>query len=148
MKLRLVEQKGELLLLCPNGSILNADEAVLNRLLHGFNRPNMFKGNDRYWNNTVADMEDAPGKTLAFVDDTYRLIILNTGVYSYVNKTETVYVSAIEYAEARGKSWSAVKNMCAVGRLEGAYKISSGWLIPENAPWPERKTREVKKKDK
>lgn len=147
MKLRLVEIKKEYFLLCQNGSILRADETVLSRLLHNFNRPNMFKGSDGYWNNTVSDMEDAPGKTLAFVDDTYRLIILNTGVYSYVNKTETVYVSAIEYAEAHGKSWSSVKNMCAAGRLEGAYKISSGWLIPKDAPWPERKTREVKKKE-
>lgn len=147
MKLRLVEIKKEYYLLCSNGSILRADEAVLCRLLHSFNRPNTFKGNDGYWNNTVPDMEDAPGKTVAFVDDMYRLIVLNAGIYSFINKKDVTYVSAIEYAELQGKSWPAVKKMCAAGRVEGAYKISSGWLIPKDAPWPERKIREVKKKE-
>ena len=148
MKLCVVEQRGKLVLLCQNGSIMKADENVLNRLLHDFNKPSTFKGTDGYWNATIADMEDVPGKKMAFVDDDYRFVIINSKLYSYVNTTETVYVSAIEYAEAHGKSWSSVKNMCAAGRLEGAYKISSGWLIPENTPWPERKIREVKKTEK
>ena len=38
-----------------------------------------------------------------------------------------------------------VKRLCDEGRIEGAHKISSGWLIPENAPYPERKPRTVKK---
>ena len=109
MKLCVVEQRGKLVLLCQNGSIMKADENVLNRLLHDFNRPSTFKGTDGCWNATIADMEDVPGKKMAFVDDDYRLIIINSKLYSYVNKTETVYVSAIEYAEAHGKSWSSVK---------------------------------------
>lgn len=142
MLLRVVVYRKQKYILCPNGSKLKADKEVLSQLLYRFKKPSSFKGEDGYWNDVIANMEDAAGETLAFVDDSYKLVILSDKLFEspYIN-----YISATEYAEKHGKSRPSIKNMCAAGRIEGAYKTSSGWLIPENAPYPERKTRKVKK---
>lgn len=142
MKLRLIEQRNTRLLLCPNGSILKVDKTVLERLLTKFKKPQSFKGNSGYWNHEKASMEDVYGQTLAFVDDSHRLVIMSDKLFAH--SAQTVYISATEYAELHGKSRPSVKNMCAAGRIPGAYKTSSGWLIPKDAPYPERKKREAK----
>lgn len=139
MKLRLILQRKKKLLLCPNGSIMEVDNDVLQRLLHQFKRPNTFKGTAGYWNLTVADMGDVAGTTLAYVDDMSRLVLISDKLYE--EPEDVSYVSATEYADAQGKSRAMVKRLCADGRIEGVYKTSSGWLIPANAPWPERKPR-------
>ena len=139
MKLRLIEQRKQRLLLCPNGSVLKVDKDVLERLLTGFKKPSSFKGTDGFWSAENANMEDVYGETLAFVDDAYKLVVISDSLFS---ETKAVtYISATEYAALHGKSRPSVKNMCVAGRIEGAYKTSSGWLIPEAAPWPERKPR-------
>ena len=142
MKLRLIEQRNKRLLLCPNGSILEVDRIVLERLLTGFKKPHSFKGSYGYWNHENATMEEVYGLTLAFVDDTHRLVIASDKLFA--RNKPTVYISATEYAELHSKSRPSVKNMCAAGRIPGAYKTSSGWLIPKDAPYPERKKREAK----
>ena len=142
MKLRVITYKSEKFILCPNGTKMKADKETLNKLLSGFRKPSSFKGADGYWNDVVADMEDAAGETLAYVDDSLKLVIISDKLFS---KQSTMYVSATEYAEMHGKSRPSVKNMCAAGRIEGAYKTSSGWFIPKDAPYPDRKPREVKK---
>ena len=140
MKLRLIKQRRERLLLCPNGSILSVDKDVLSRLLTDFKKPTSFKGEYGYWNAENASMEDVYGETLAFVDDSHKLIIVSDHLYS--PEKETVYISATEYGELHGKSRPMVKRLCAAGRITGAYKTSSGWLIPKDAPYPARKSRE------
>lgn len=142
MKLRLINQGKERLLLCPNGSILEVDKDVLDRLLTGFKKAKSFRGSYGYWNKENASMEDVFGETLAFVDDANKLIILSDKLFT--PEKPVVYISATEYAELHGKSRPSVKNMCADGRIPGAYKTSSGWLIPKDAPYPERKPRSVK----
>ena len=87
-------------------------------------------------------MDDAAGITLAFVDDANKLVILSDNLFS--PEKQIVYISATEYAEMHGKSRPSIKNMCAAGRIPGAYKTSSGWLIPKDAPYPERKPRSLK----
>lgn len=143
MKLRLIKQHTERLLLCPNGSILKADKDVLSRLLTDFKKPTSFKGGHGYWSAEHASMEDVYGETLAYVDDAHKLVIISDHLYS--PEKEIVYISATEYGELHGKSRPSVKSMCAAGRIPGAYKTSSGWLIPMDAPYPDRKPREVKK---
>ena len=142
MKLRLVEQGKERLLLCPNGSILKADNEVLNHLLTGFKRAKSFKGDYGYWITGNSAMENVAGTTLAYVDDSNKLIILSDKLFT--SEKQTVYISATEYAELHGKCRASVKNMCVAGRIPGAYKTTSGWLIPQDAPYPERKSRSVK----
>lgn len=96
MKLRLVLKNGKRLLCCPNGSILNADDAVLQRLLTDFKRPSSFKGTDGIWNAIISDMKDCEGKTLAFVDDKLELVIISPEAFNGF-RTPTVYITASEY---------------------------------------------------
>ena len=145
MKLRLVLVNDKKLLYCPNGSIIKADEKVLNRLLTEFNHPSRFKGNDGCWNISVADMDSALGTTLAIVDDKKNLIVYSPNAF-LLPKAAEEYVSASEYAVMHGKAHSLIRRLCDNGRISGAIKNSTGWLIPKNAPYPERKTREIKNK--
>ena len=139
MKLRLINQGNKRLLLCPNGSILEVNKDVLQRLLTGFRKANAFKGNYGYWNAENASMEEAAGETLAFVDNANKLVIISEKLF--VSEKEIVYISATEYALLHKKSRPSVKNMCVAGRIPGAYKTSSGWLIPKDAPYPKRKPK-------
>ena len=142
MKLRVVLEKKEKYILCPNGSKMKMNQSVLFYLLKNFSRPSSFKGEDGYWASHISNMEDAPGKTIAFVDDNYRLISLNSSLYEDLVEK---YISATDYAEMHGKSRALIKRLCSEGRIEGGYKTSSGWFIPEDAPYPERKPKETKK---
>lgn len=144
MKLKLVLLKGEKLLYCPNGSILRANESVLARLLIEFNHPNKFKGVDGCWNSTNSDMKDTEGTMLAVVDDQLNLIVYSTKAFSAV-KESVEYISASEYAEKHGKSHSLIRRLCEEGRIIGVKQNRSGWLIPKDAPYPNRKKREAKK---
>lgn len=139
MKLRVINNHKEILLLCPNGTILKADENVLLELLCNFKNPSHFKGKYGYWNTDNADMDSVYGENLAYVDDFYKLVILNDKLFSKLKGNKVKYISTTEYAELHGKARPTVKKLCAEGRIEGAYKASSGWMIPENALWPERK---------
>lgn len=140
MKLRVIEHKKERFILCLNGSILKADKDVLSRLLTDFKKIKTFKGNDGYWNKEIRNMEEAAGITLAFVDDANKLVILSDKLFA--PEKQIIYVSATEYAEMHGKCRATIKNLCVAGRIPGSYKTSSGWLIPKDAPYPERKARE------
>ena len=144
MKLRVVTYRTQMYILCPNGSKLKAGKDNLNRLLSDFRKPSSFKGEDGYWNDTVSAMEDAAGETLAFVDDSLKLVIISDKLYATASIN---YISATEYAQKHGKGRAMVKRLCDEGRIEGAHKISSGWLIPDEAPYPERKPRSANKKD-
>ena len=128
-------------ILCPNGSILPADKENLGKLLTDFKRTQNFKGTE-FWNTTYAQMEDVPGMTLAFVDDANKLVILSDKLFA--SKKQTVYISTTEYADLHGKCRATIKNLCKAERIEGAYQTTAGWLIPKDAPYPERKKRESK----
>ena len=144
MKLRLVLRRGKRLLCCPNGSILNADDSVLQRLLTDFKRPNSFYGTDGFWNGTICEMKDFEGQTLAIVDDKSQLVIMSPEAFKHF-KTPTVYISASEYADLHKKSHPRIKQLCEEGRIEGVQYTRGGWIVPKDAPYPERKPREMKK---
>lgn len=144
MKLRLVLKNGKRLLYCPNGSILNVDDSVLQRLLTDFKRPGSFKGTDGIWNVVISDMKDCEGKTLAFVDDKLELVIISPEAVKGF-RTPTVYITASEYAELHKKSHPRIKQLCEEGRIEGVQNTRGGWIIPKDAPYPDRKPRENKK---
>lgn len=139
MKLRVIEQRKQKLILCPNGSIMKADKDTLLKLLTSFKKLKSFKGEEGYWNGDTANMEDVYGLTLAYVDDMNRLIVLSDKLFEV--EKQVTYISATEYAELHGKSRATVKKLCAEGRIPGISKNSSGWLIPADAPYPERKQR-------
>ncbi len=147
MKLRLVAIGDKKFLYCPNGSIMAVDQNVLYRLLHEFHKPTNFRGHDGYWTEQTSDMSGAQGKTLAVVDDTLSLIIYSPKTFDAV-KSPVEYISASEYADMHGCTPAIIKRYCYDDRIEGAQKIRGCWLIPKNAPYPDRKPREVKKEHK
>lgn len=124
------------MILCQNGTILNPTADDMIRLLTAFSKPQAFKGNDGYWNTAFANMEDADGETLAYIDDSNKLIVLNDNTFTEIVRKEEKYISASEYATRHNKGNAIVKRLCLAGKLPGAYKTSSGWLIPENTPYP------------
>lgn len=143
MKLRLVLRQGKRLLCCPNGSILNVDDAVLQQLLTNFKRPDSFKGKDGCWNDIICEMKDFKGQTLAFVDDKSELVVVSPEAFKGF-RTPTVYITASEYANLHNKSHPRIKQLCEEGRIEGVQSTRGGWIIPKDAPYPERKPRGVK----
>lgn len=145
MKLRLIVYKQKKYLLCPNGSVLEADSRVLSKMLSSFRTPNKFKGTAGYWNQASPSMENVLGETLAYVDNSSKLIVLNEKAFEDIIVSDR-YISAAEYADLHSKSKASVKNMCKDGRITGAFKNSAGWQIPINAPYPPRKERQTKTK--
>ena len=136
MKLRLVERGKERVLLCPNGSVMKVDKDVLDRLLTSFKKAKTIRGDYGFWNAENPSMEDAAGITLAFVDDANKLVILSDKLFA--PEKQIIYISATEYAEMHGKCRATIKKLCKEGKIPGAYKNSSGWQIPKDAPYPER----------
>ena len=146
MKLRLLKHKKNITILCQNGTILNPTKEDMVRLLTSFSKPQAIKGNDGYWNTTFSNMEEAGGETLAYIDDSNKLIVLNESAFADIVQKEEKYISASEYAALHDKGNAIVKRLCLAGKLPGAYKTSSGWLIPENTPYPEDgRTKRAKK---
>jgi len=136
MKLRLIKTKDGMKLLCPNGSIMNADKDVLIKLLTSFKRPRLFDGKDGYWSNNVSDMEDVKGETLAYVDLRDDLVVINGNTFLDIIQ-HAEYISATEYADMHHKGRAIVKRHCKNGRIPGAELHSTGWLIPKDAPYPD-----------
>ena len=145
MKLRVLKKGSKLIVCCMNGSVLDATEEILKNSLTGFNKPHLCKGTAGAWDTECADMSELSGETLAYIDDTNKLVVVNNKTFESVLKKDIRYISVSEYAELHGKCRASIKNMCP--RIEGAYQTSSGWLIPADAPYPKRKKREVKKAD-
>lgn len=141
MKLRLVKNDGKLKLLCPNGSIIFAKDEDLALLLTNFKQSHTFKGTDAFWQGGHIIMDTYPGEILACVDDANRLIVYDAKVFKNIVVTSKP-ISVSEYADIHGKSRAIIKKLCADGRIKGAQKLSTGWIIPANAPYPEDKRHE------
>lgn len=58
------------------------------------------------------------------------------------------YLSAKELAEKWNISRRRVQILCEEGRIDGAYKVSEVWIIPEDAEKPVDKRKVSKKKIK
>ena len=55
------------------------------------------------------------------------------------------YLSSFEISQIWGLSERSVRNYCASGRVAGAFLNGKTWMIPENAPKPERRIRHTNK---
>ena len=58
------------------------------------------------------------------------------------------YLSAKELAEKWNISRRRVQILCEEGRIDGAYKVSEVWIIPEDAEKPVDRRKISKKKMK
>ncbi|MBQ8248131.1 MAG: hypothetical protein IJZ42_13465 [Lachnospiraceae bacterium] len=146
MKARLIKLKNnELLLLCTDGSIFAPGRAELGRLLSSFqvaDEIRQFGANKikDVWNGEYPDMSLYPGTTLAYVTDSYELVISDFSPFKILFEANTLdafnMITAQEYADMYGKSVEQIKVFCRKGRLSGAVKIGRDWLIPSDAPYP------------
>ena len=56
------------------------------------------------------------------------------------------YLSAKELAEKWNISRRRVQILCEEGRIDGAYKVSEVWIVPEDAEKPVDRRKVAKKK--
>ena len=150
MKARIIKNKnGESQILCYNGTIAKFSQNLFAKLLTNFKSEfyiDRLTGKLGQWNTTVLDMTDYPGKTQAYISDNYQMVLVDpelliatvssTTPYEYVNEEEDNLISLSEYAKKHNRSEAMIKVYCREGRISGARKASSQWLIPENAPYP------------
>lgn len=137
MKARLIQFNKKTLLLCTDGTIANADEAMLKRLFVGFTVADKFHGKDGRWDEACNDMKNYKGRDLAWVDDNNLLVIKENPFICLVESVvDEDYVTIQEYADEHGRFESRIKTLCQEGRIPGAIKKGNRWFVPRNAPYP------------
>ena len=138
MKARLIRRYQKLYLLYPDGTFEDADNDLLKMLFVGFAGADKFgKGKAGRWNTKYDSMEEHPGKTLAWVDDENRLVIVENVFIPLVQTVvEEDYVTVQTYATEHGLSDTRVKVLCREGRLPGAVRKGSRWFIPRASELP------------
>lgn len=137
MKARLVSYYRKLYLLCSDGTMEEADNEVLRKLFVGYGAVEHFRGKDGRWDAKTKFMEDYPGRTIAWVDDDNKLIIIENVFIPLVQSVvEEDYVTVQEYAAEHNTCESRVKVLCRDNRLPGAMKKAGRWHIPRLAPIP------------
>lgn len=141
MKLRVVSKDKELLLYCLDGTIQKLNDDALKMLFIGYPNTSMFSGKDGYWNTTKLSMEEAPGTTVAYVNDENELCIGDANpFYKLISSAgNSEYITVQEYAKMHNKGEARIKVLCSEYLLSGAVKRGSRWFIPINAPYPKDK---------
>ena len=138
MKLRVVSKGEHLLLYCSDQTILKIDDDTLRLLFIGYKNESSFSGQDGKWDE-YENIEDAPGKTLAYVNDNDELCIVDANPFykliSSVGNSE--YITLKEYAEMHSKGEARIKVLCKNQQLAGAVRKGGCWFIPINAPYPQ-----------
>ncbi len=149
MKARLIKTKtNEQLILCNDGTICEAKNRELNFMLTRFIKIEELTGEQGRWDTSYPDMFLYPGQTLAYITDSYELVISDITPFNRLfNVSIEVDLESIlsvaEYGKLHNKSIEQVKLFCRMGRIPGAIKKSGIWFIPADAPYPqdERYTR-------
>ena len=141
MKGRLIKSKNKkMVFLCPDGCISDATPELLQSLLTNFQHffdKQSWPEIDNWKKDTVTDMMFYPGKTLACITDDDQLIVFDGSVFSVILKpVVTGLLSCYEYGAKHDVNPEYIRALCRMGRIPGARKISGGWMIPENAPYP------------
>lgn len=139
MKARLIrEESGAYSLLCPDGTIVDADTVVLKNFLRNVRYIDNVSGGDRRWDVTAPDMFAFEGETFAYINDDYTIIINNFLPFERLFQIETedsIYdlLSVSEYAELVGKSIEQVKVHLRNNRIPNARKIGRDWVIHKDS---------------
>ena len=137
MKLRLIKKEGQRLLLCVDGTIALADNALLRELFVCFKTPSSFCGNQGRWDQEANTMERVKGDTLAYVNDDNELCLVENPFLSLMqNLADEEYITLHEYAELHQKNDNRIKALCREERIPGAIKKAGKWFIPKHAPYP------------
>lgn len=151
MQARLLETSEETLLFLENGAVFAASKTVLFYLLFNFKKLSYEdisasgKQLPNDWRKEHLDLGIIPGNTLAYVTDSFDLVIVNfapfVSLFDDIQYTSEDYCSVQEYAKKHNKSVEQVKVFCRKGRILGAKKIGRDWVIPTSSPYPYDKRR-------
>ena len=84
------------------------------------------------------EMMQYGGDTIAVVDSDGKLIVHDSEYFfAALNSAPVVFLSAVDYAAKHNKRSGVVRQHCTKGRIPGAQVTGAGWIIPEDAPYPE-----------
>ena len=82
MYLRIVSYKDQLLLYCHDGSTVYITDDILHELFVNFRNPKKFCGIDERWNAEFDSRENAPGQTLAYINNKMELCIVDSNPFA------------------------------------------------------------------
>lgn len=124
------------------------DKALLEVLLHQANAGTLTGGDD-CWELDCNSMEEADGKTLAYIDDKGNLVISADNPFLQIltpkqeqpqapsaEREDVEYISIEQYASEVERNDSRIRVLCREGRFPGAKKIGNRWVIPKGTPFP------------
>lgn len=141
MKARLIkEESGAYSLLCPDGTIVDADTVVLKNFLRNVRYIDEISGEKggRRWDDIAPDMFAFEGETFAYINDDYTIIIKNFLPFETLFEIDSEasidsLLSVAEYAELVGKSIEQVKVHLRNKRIPNARKIGRDWVIHKDS---------------
>lgn len=140
MKGRLIKKEtGDIVFLCSDGSIACPTKELLHSLLFDFKSIDKvsWPSEGEWKNEFIPEMMLYPGDTLALVTDADQLHVYDSTPFSVLLKHDfNRLISCYEYGKKYDINPEYVRVLCRQGRIPGAQKISGGWMIPENAPYP------------
>lgn len=110
-------------------------------------------GEDGHWDGDAMDMTDIEGETVAYVVDTPRepgrqqLVIIDPTPFVEAFQPEpdapVEMIPITEYAAMYGVSREIIKVYCREGRLLGATKVGTNWVVPRDAIYPTDQRRRI-----
>lgn len=139
VKARLIKNSdGKYTVLCSDGTIAEADTAVLTRFLRNVKYIEDTSGDLGRWDSVAPDMFAYEGETFAYINDDFTVIIKNFlpfEVLFEINSNCTIYdyISVAEYAQSVGKSIEQVKVHLRNGRIPNARKVGRDWIIHKDS---------------
>jgi len=136
MKARLVYLDNSYHLLLCTGKIKKLTKYEAQRFIETYDSELHYAGNTK-WDYGGITMDDYSGETVARVLDNGNLVIeAPTHFRDLMDVRDVRYLSPIEYAEKVGRHRTLINQLCRDGRIPGAKKMGSRWLIPETAEYP------------
>lgn len=132
VKARLTEFEGEYYLELPNVEPRKMELDEVKEFILSFQDPAYFiPGSSRI-------VARAKGSILAKVLDTGSLLISSPELLLNLFSNTSKYISVSEYAALHNKGQRIVTRFCNEGRIPGAIQRNYRWLIPADAPYPDR----------
>ena len=136
MKARLVFFKNAYHLLLCTGKIKKLAKADAQRFIETYDSDLHYAGRTT-WDYGGITMDDYNGDTIARVLDNGNLVVESAEHFrDLMDARDIKYLSPIEYAQKVGRHRTLINQLCRDGRIPGAKKAGSRWLIPETAEYP------------
>lgn len=135
VKARLSEIEGNYYLELPNAKPRLIEHDEIRQFILSYQDP-------QYFFIGSAHLTTRPkGEILAKVFESGSLIITSPQFLSNLFSPPINYITVAEYAALHGRKEKIITRLCREGRIPGAIQRSYRWLIPADAPYPERMSK-------